>query len=269
MQIDVFVTSKGQPNRLMVLDGTGNIPGSQLGNAYAPLVTKGALIMGNSTTLTILPLGTMNQLLTADTNATNGIKWAQGDHTTLNNVGTNTHAQIDTFIGSKGAASGLALLDALSFVLVVQLGNMGSTMPVAMLLTIVCPWTEARWAGDLNVLKTTGTLVPMYLGAINGGANNTYFVNLTDHTQQPHAIEIMLKNTCTVLLIVDPGNSAQLLLNGGYYLELGTHTFMVLALAFMLCSITMGTYMDKWSGGNSITYVEATRMDHQKTWHVM
>jgi hypothetical protein len=150
------------------------------------------------------------------------------------------------------------LLDVLSFVPVAQLGNVGSTTPVAMLLTIVRLWTEAGWVGDLNVLKTTGMLVPMYLGVINGGANNTYFVNLTDHTQQPHAIEIMLKNTCTVSLIVDPGNSAQLLLNGGYYLEPGMHTFMVPAPAFMLHSIAVGTYTDKWSGGNSITYAMAT-----------
>ena len=39
---------------------------------------------------------------------------AQIDHTTLSNVGTNTHSTIDTFIASKGAASGLAPLDSSS-----------------------------------------------------------------------------------------------------------------------------------------------------------
>jgi hypothetical protein len=36
------------------------------------------------------------------------------DHTLLSNIGTNTHSAIDTFIGTKGAASGLAPLNASS-----------------------------------------------------------------------------------------------------------------------------------------------------------
>jgi hypothetical protein len=39
---------------------------------------------------------------------------AQIDHTGLANKGTNTHAQVDTFIASKAAASGLASLDGSS-----------------------------------------------------------------------------------------------------------------------------------------------------------
>lgn len=41
---------------------------------------------------------------------------AQINHTTLSNIGTNTHAQIDTFISSKAAANGLASLSAGSLV---------------------------------------------------------------------------------------------------------------------------------------------------------
>jgi hypothetical protein len=170
----------------------------------------------------------------------------------------NNFAAIDTFVASKGAASGLASLDASGFVPVGQLGNVAGTTPVATLLTMVRPWTEAGWASDLNALKTAGTLVPMYVGAINRGTNNAYFVDLTDYTSQPFAIEITLKNTRTVSLVVDPGNSAQLPLNRGYYLEPGTHTVMIPAPVFALRSIATGTYTDRWSGGNSITYATPT-----------
>lgn len=47
------------------------------------------------------------RLDTAESNIT-----TYSDHTNLSNVGTNTHAQIDTFIASKGSASGLASLGA-------------------------------------------------------------------------------------------------------------------------------------------------------------
>ena len=50
-----------------------------------------------------------NQVLKYD-----GSNWAiaQIDHTTLSSIGTNTHAQIDTFIGSKSNADGICPLDA-------------------------------------------------------------------------------------------------------------------------------------------------------------
>jgi len=44
----------------------------------------------------------------------NSSKWRneQMDHTTLLNIGTNTHAEIDSFISSAGAIGGIALLDS-------------------------------------------------------------------------------------------------------------------------------------------------------------
>lgn len=48
---------------------------------------------------------------------------AQINHTTLSNIGTNTHAQIDTFIASKAAASGIASLDSNTRVPDSQLGT--------------------------------------------------------------------------------------------------------------------------------------------------
>lgn len=59
----------------------------------------------------------------------NGGDGAQIDHVNLANTGTSTHAQIDTFIASKGAASGLASLDANS--LVVQNPTNATTTPTA------------------------------------------------------------------------------------------------------------------------------------------
>ena len=52
-----------------------------------------------------------------DTHDHSGGDGAQINHTTLSNIGTNTHAQVDTFIASKAAASGLASLDASSLVI--------------------------------------------------------------------------------------------------------------------------------------------------------
>ena len=51
-----------------------------------------------------------------DTHDHAGGDGAQIAHTGLSSIGTNTHAQIDTFIGTKAAASGLASLDAGSLV---------------------------------------------------------------------------------------------------------------------------------------------------------
>jgi hypothetical protein len=51
-----------------------------------------------------------------DSHDHNGGDGYQINHTTLSNIGTNTHAQIDTFIASKASASGLASLSASSLV---------------------------------------------------------------------------------------------------------------------------------------------------------
>lgn len=64
-------------------------------------------------TPSLLSAGTAGQVLKtngADANPS----WYTLDHVDLANKGTNTHAQIDTFVGSKAAASGLASLNASS-----------------------------------------------------------------------------------------------------------------------------------------------------------
>ena len=52
-------------------------------------------------------------------------KWEnqQINHTTLSNIGTNIHAQIDSFIASEGQASGLATLDTPSKLTSLHLGS--------------------------------------------------------------------------------------------------------------------------------------------------
>ncbi|QPB44258.1 hypothetical protein [Medusavirus stheno T3] len=192
-QIDTFISSKGAASGLATLDGTGNVPLAQLGNVPAGSalpVTKGVLITGDGSASANLAVGTNNQLLTADSTAPNGIKWAQGDHTALSNVGTNTHAQIDTFIASKGTNNGLATLDGTGQVPASQLGNAPSSSAAGTLVTNTFTgagtfdlWsrtlatagnavgiaTEAFVAANQGVLANTGTWMLLHtVGAASG-----------------------------------------------------------------------------------------------------
>lgn len=96
--------------------------------------TRTFTIAGYTNTPSRLPIGTVaGHVLSVNAGATapewsnrgvtngdshdhNGGDGAQIDHVNLANKGTNTHAQVDTFIASKAAASGLASLDASSLV---------------------------------------------------------------------------------------------------------------------------------------------------------
>jgi hypothetical protein len=190
--------------------------------------------------------------------ASNG---GQVDHTTLSNISTNTHAQINTFISSKGTAGGLASLNSTSNVPTSQLDNITSTTVMSnintnmgMMLNFFRPWSKSGWSTDLNAIKSTRgvTQVPVYEAAINGGSNNTYFVNIAA-TSQPLVLEITFQCTCSVLLMVDAGNSAFVLVVGTYILEASTHSILLLAPTFTTCAVATGTYTDQWSQGNSIT----------------
>ena len=74
---------------------------------------------------------------------------AQINHTGLSNVGTNTHAKIDTFISSKAAANGLASLSASS--LVVQNPANATATPTASKIPI------ADASGDLDAWISDAT----------------------------------------------------------------------------------------------------------------
>ena len=73
-----------------------------VGDVATPLTTKGDLLV-YTTAEARLPVGTNGQVLTADSTQPSGVKWdtipaGVTDHTLLTNIGTNTHAQIDTHI---------------------------------------------------------------------------------------------------------------------------------------------------------------------------
>ena len=72
-------------------------------------------------------------------------------HTALTDIGTNTHAQIDTFIGSKAAASGLASLNASS--LVVQNPANATATPTASKIPIAD--ANGKLDGWINDASTT------------------------------------------------------------------------------------------------------------------
>lgn len=101
----------------------------------------------------------------ADMNDPHNTTWAQVDktissiadittksHTALTDIGTNTHAQIDTFVASKSAASGLASLDGSS--LVVQDPANATATPTASKIPI------ADGSGDLDIGWIPATATP-------------------------------------------------------------------------------------------------------------
>ncbi len=62
-----------------------------------PLTTRGDVLIRDASITTRLAIGGANTVLTSDGTDT---AWAQVDHVNLANKGTNTHAQIDTHLGS-------------------------------------------------------------------------------------------------------------------------------------------------------------------------
>ena len=77
-------------------------------------------------------------------------KWInqQINHTTLSNIGTNTHAQIDTFISSKGQASGLATLNSSSLI---PLTNIQQDMSIDLLSNSLAAFVDKN---SINKLVT-------------------------------------------------------------------------------------------------------------------
>ncbi|QPB44471.1 hypothetical protein [Medusavirus stheno T3] len=163
-QLDAFVASKAVASGLASLDGTGQVPAAQLGNAYAPPTTKGILTTGDGTTATTLTAGTNNQVLTADSTTVTGLAYKQVDHVNLANKGTNTHAQLDAFVASKSQAGGIAPLDGTSKVPPANIPS-ATTAAVGGVIGVTSAANTALGSGAFNATATGSRNV-----AVGGGA---------------------------------------------------------------------------------------------------
>jgi hypothetical protein len=210
----------GQPDGLATLDGAGYVPLAQLGNVpYTGVISS---------------LQTQIQTINS-------------------NVSCVTSA-VASIQASKGAPDGLATLDDTGNVPASQLNN-------AIHMTALNPWMESEWAADLahqSDATSGATAMPVYVGAIDGGSTNIYFVATNESASQPYAIQISIDVARTVMLLLDPGNVPALPIVGAYVLSPGSYSITVPAPAFSYRTISSGTYVDQWSGSNSITYSTPT-----------
>jgi hypothetical protein len=90
-----------------------------------------------------------------------------GSHTALSDIGTNTHATIDTFIGSKGAASGLASLSAGSLVVQNPANAQATAAQDKIPIAGVGGTIATGWIPDLS-----GTYAIAALGVTNGNSHD-------------------------------------------------------------------------------------------------
>jgi len=66
--------------------GTGQVTQTTAFNALSPLITKGDIIVRDSTNAVILPVGSNNKILVADSTQSTGVKWGQIPIEQLSNV---------------------------------------------------------------------------------------------------------------------------------------------------------------------------------------
>ena len=94
-QIDAHISNQSNPHNVTL-------------NQIKPTTTKGDIFVDDGLNATKLDLGTTGQFLTVDTTQSTGLKWIgldnfnnQLDHFNLQNIGTYTHAQIDSHINNS------------------------------------------------------------------------------------------------------------------------------------------------------------------------
>jgi len=129
---------------------------------------------------------------------------AQIDHTTLSNIGTNTHSAIDTFIGSKAGASGLASLDGSSKV-VQDPANATATATASKIVIADGSGKVDTWVSDAND-TVKGKVELATIAETNTGTDATRAVTpdgLAGSTLGKRVVQVKILDEATALTTGD------------------------------------------------------------------
>ena len=135
-QIDTFISSEGQPSGLATLDSTSKLSSSQIPT----------LNLGSNLSDCVISSLSNNQGLIYNSGTS---KWNNQtiSHLNISNIGTNTHAQIDTFISSLNQASGIAPLNSNSKV---PLNNIEQDMSIDLLSNSLAAFVDKNSINNIG-----------------------------------------------------------------------------------------------------------------------
>ncbi|ELR16992.1 uncharacterized protein ACA1_304340 [Acanthamoeba castellanii str. Neff] len=184
-------SSKGVINGYASLDGTAQVPSNQLGNV-ARATAKGTFLVGNGSTPTAQAAGATHQALIADTT-----------------TGTNTHAQIDAFVSSKGQPNGLATLDSNGRVPLAQLANLSASYP------------QPVFAGFSGAITTNGSTGNTFIQAPGDGgtSGDLSFINFDFVSIGVNSVSVPRPQAPTSAVTFDAVNSKCTVNVAGEYLH--------------------------------------------------
>ena len=155
--------------------------------ALGIITAKGDLLVGDAAgSVDNLAVGANNRLLTADSAQGLGVKWAQGDHATFTNIGTNSHATIDAHLaataahGATGAVVGTTNTQTLSNKTISQLVLTRSDLVIA--------GDAITISNSCHRIDTEGAAATDDLATINGG--NTFHIVLLQSTSSSRDITV-------------------------------------------------------------------------------